>query len=150
MTGELEWNYGDRIVRVLAPKTQAVIGFAGGRTIELPAVTVEVATPFVSLIFTPLDDRPLTSSRHVLITAMARDRQDGTEYSADRTRLVRAGTPPLFLEPVRARIAFAGEAPKAVEALDIHGVPAGRRVPVEDGAFAIDGRYRACYYQVKR
>jgi hypothetical protein len=150
MTGELEWDYGRRVVRVLAPKTQAVIGFAGGRKIELPAVTVEIATPFVSLIFTPLDDRPLAASRNVLITAMARDRQDGTEYDGERTRLLRAGTPPLFLEPVRARIAFAGDAPQAVEALDIHGVPTGRRIPVEAGAFAIDGRYQACYYQVKR
>lgn len=150
LTGELRWDYGRRIVSVAAPKTQGVIGFAGGTVQDLPGVRVEVATPFVSLLFTPLDDAPLVSSRRILVTAMARDKQAGTEYAADGSRLLKAGGPPLLLEPVRARLTFKGTAPAEVRALDLYGVPTGQKVPVEAGAFSIDGRYRACYYEVRR
>src|SRR5690606_10214537 len=80
-TGELLWNYGERRVEVRSDKTQAVIGFASGAAIELPDVHVNVDTPFVSLIFTPLDNAPLEQSRQILITALARDKQTGSQFS---------------------------------------------------------------------
>ncbi|MEE3179480.1 MAG: hypothetical protein VX317_07335, partial [Verrucomicrobiota bacterium] len=55
-TGDLVWDYGNRIVEVRSAKTQAVIGFAGGRAFDLPGARVTVKTPFVSLILTPLDN----------------------------------------------------------------------------------------------
>jgi len=76
ITGQLTWDYGKRVVTVQSDKTQAVIGFAGGGSYDLPGVDVKVRTPFVSLIFTPLDDKPLAESAHILITAMARDKQN--------------------------------------------------------------------------
>lgn len=150
-TGELEWDTRGRVVRVLAKKTQAVIGFGGGRRHELPAFDVELETPFVSLIFTSLDDRPLERSRSILITAMARDRQTGAEYSEAGDRLEVVGGPPLLLEPVQARIHVKDQPVRAVEVLDFHGVP--RSIPgpeVEDGAFTIDGRFRASHYHLRR
>jgi len=42
---------------------------------HLPAVTVDrIETPFISLLFTPLDDKPLIESEHILITALAQDK----------------------------------------------------------------------------
>ncbi|MHC4566947.1 MAG: hypothetical protein ACYTE3_14470, partial [Planctomycetota bacterium] len=85
-TGQLTWDYGRRVVTVHSDKTQGVIGFAGGGVFDLPGVTVEVGpTSFVSLLFTPLDDRPLIESEHILITAMAQDKQYGTVYNEDGT-----------------------------------------------------------------
>jgi hypothetical protein len=150
VTGELAWDYGRRIVTLGTPKTQAVIGFAGGTSHDLPGVKVDVETGFVSLIFTPLDDQPLALSKHILITAMARDRQAGTEYSEDGTKLLKAGGPPLQMEPVRAKIALKGAAPLEVKAVDLYGVPTSVAVPVQGGAFTIDGRWQAYYYQVRR
>lgn len=150
VTGELVWDYGRRVVTVASPKTQAVVGFAGGQTHELPGVKVAVETDFVSLIFTPLDDQPLASSKNILITAMARDRQAGTEYSADGLTLIKAGAPPLSMEPVRATITLKGAAPLEVKAVDLYGVPTSTAVPVSGGAFTIDGRWQAYYYQVRR
>ncbi len=68
-TNQLIWHYGTRRVEVRSAKTQAVIGFAAGKRVELPSVQAEIKTPFVSLIFTPLDNEPLADSRHILITA---------------------------------------------------------------------------------
>jgi hypothetical protein len=113
-TQELTWDYGNEVVTLAAPKSQAIVGRAGGRTIELPGVRAEVKTPAVSLLFTPLDDAPLAESRRILITALARDKQSGSRYSADGSRLEAVGTAPLLLEPVQATLKFAGPAPTRV------------------------------------
>lgn len=149
-TGQLAWDYGRRVVTVTTPKTQAVLGFAGGASHDLPGVKVEVTTPFVSLIFTPLDDQPLAESKHILVTAMARDKQTGTEYSTDGSQLTKAGGPPLLMEPVQATITLKGAAPAEVRAVDFYGVPTEVKVPLTGSAFKIDGTYRTYYYEVKR
>jgi hypothetical protein len=151
MTGELVWDYGREIVTVRAPKTQAVIGRAGRSTIELPGASVKVTTPFVSLLLTSLDDLPLVDSRHVLITALARDTQTNARYNETGTQLQQVGGPPLLLEPLQATITLKGARPRAVNVLDFYGVPSGRTVPVgDDGAFSLSGEYQTYYYEVKR
>ncbi len=151
MTGELDWDYGRQIVTVHAPKTQAVIGRAGGHTLELPGFSIAVKTPFVSVLVTSLDDRPIDRSSHLLITAMARDSQAIARYSPDGSRLLQIGGPPLLMEPVQAVITLKGKPPTAVNALDVYGVPSGKTAPVNlDGSFAIHGEFRTYYYEVKR
>jgi hypothetical protein len=151
VTGELVWDYGRERITIESPKTQAIIGKIGGGEIALPAVTVQCETPFVSLLFTPLDDLPLEASQDILITALARDKQSGARYSEDGTRLEAVGTAPLLLEPVQARIKFRGALPNKVRSLDHYGVPTGQTIPVgSDGTIMIDGRYRAYYYEVAR
>ncbi|MEM7231895.1 MAG: hypothetical protein AAF517_06965 [Planctomycetota bacterium] len=150
-TGELRWDYRSRRVEVRSARTQALIGFAPKGKARLPDVTVEVDTKFCSLIFTPLDDRPLALSKSVLITAMARDKQTGTKYSKDGTRLTAVGGPPLRMEPVQARVLLRGAKPKSVRPLDLYGVPRKNAVELRnDGSFRIDGRHRSFYYHVAR
>ena len=150
VTGDLAWDMAARVVTVTSPKTQAVIGFAGGTMHDLPGVRAEIKTPFVSLIFTPLDDEELMKSRHILITALGQDKQTGTRYSADGTMLEVVGGPPLLMEPVQATITLKGDAPREVNVLDFYGVPTRKQVKTVGGSFAIDGMYRTYYYEVKR
>lgn len=150
-TGQLVWHYGERVVEVRSPKTQAIIGFAGDRDWVLPSVDVHVQTPYVSLIFTPLDNLELEQSKHILITAMARDMQTGTEYSSDLKTLTKMGQPPLLMEPVRATITIDGRSPTSVRPVDFFGVPRDEEIPVaSDGRFTIDGRWQTYYYEVRR
>lgn len=151
-TGELTWDYGREVVTVQTPKTQGVIGRTGGDSFKLPGVEVRFKTPFVSTLFTPLDDLPLAQSSHILITALAQDKQTGTRYSADGTRLEAIGTAPLLLEPVQATIKLAGAKPAVVTPCDHYGVPMnGKTVAIgADGSFNINGTYRAYYYEAKR
>ena len=102
--------------------------------------------------FTPFDNLPLAESKHILITALARDKQTGARYNPDGTRLESAGTAPLLLEPVQATLTFTGAKPTSVTPCDPNGVPmSGKTVPIAaDGSFTIDGTYRAYYYEVKR
>ncbi|MEX2093127.1 MAG: hypothetical protein WD971_10645 [Pirellulales bacterium] len=156
-TGELEWDYGHERIIVRTAKTQAIVGKtgdgkSGGRAIELPDVAATFKTPFVSVIFTPLDDRPLKESKQILITALARDAQSGAKYNGDGTRLEAVGTAPLMLEPVQATLRLAGAKPRSVVPCDHYGVPmSGKRVEIaENGEFQIDGTHRAYYYDVRR
>ncbi len=150
-TNELQWRYGDRRVEVRSEKTQAIIGFVGGQPVKLPSVQAAIKTPFVSLIFTPLDNEPLADSRRILITALARDKQTGAEFNADWSKLLQVGGPPLLMEPVEATLLLSGSIPASVKPLDGYGIPTEQSVPIgADGSFAIDGRYQAYYYEVKR
>lgn len=150
-TGQLVWDYERRHVQVRTPKTQGVIGFAGGQSFSLPGVDVRVKTPFVSLIFTPLDDADLVDSRHVLVTAMARDKQTGSRYNADQSELLNVGGPPLLMEPVQASVRIKGSAPVSVRPCDLYGVPRSEKIEIEaDGSFQIDGRAQTYYYEIRR
>ena len=150
-TGQLTWDYGGKIVTIHSEKTQGVIGFAGDREFDLPGLTVRIGgTPFVSLLFTPLDDLPLIESGHILITAMAQDKQLGTVYNQDGTNLIETGGPPLFLEPVQATLTFKGAPLTSVNVVDVYGVPGAQQVERTGNTFEIDGRYATYYYQVKR
>lgn len=158
-TAQLTWDYSDSvgdpdhhgIVTVHSDKTQGIIGFAPGRTFELPDVNVVVGpTPFIDLLFTPLDNQPLIDSAHILITAMARDKQYGTVYSSGGYQLDETGGSPLLLEPVQATIVFKGGPITSVRPVDIYGVPVDQQVERTGNTFAIDGRYATYYYEVKR
>lgn len=149
-TGQLTWDYGNKVVTVHSDKTQAVVGFAGGGTYDLPGVVVEVDTNFVSMLFTPLDNQPLIDSEHILITAMAQDKQYNAVYNSDGTQLLFAGGEPLMLEPVKATIVFKGNPLKTVKVVDVYGVPTEQLVERDGNTFTIDGRYATYYYEVKR
>ncbi len=150
-TGQLTWNFDDRVVTVHTDKTQGVIGFAAGGAYDLPGVRVEaIDTPFIVLLFTPLDNRPLIESEHILITAMAQDKQLGTVYNEDGTQLLATGGPPLLLEPVQATVTLKGGPLTSVKAVDVYGVPTDRQLERSDNTFRIDGRYATYYYELDR
>jgi len=150
-TGQLTWDYGRQVVVVHSEKTQGVIGFAGGDVYDLPGVIVaDIQTPFISLLFTPLDNLPLVISEHILITAMTQDKQYGGVYNTDGTELIETGGPPLLLEPVQATITFKGSQLSSVKVVDLFGVPTNQEIECTDKTFVIDGRYATYYYEVKR
>ncbi len=150
-TGQLTWDYGRRVVLVHSPKTQGVIGFAAGGTYDLPGVAIEaIDTPHVVLLFTPLDNRSLIESEHVLITAMAQDKQLGAVYNEAGTELLQTGGPPLLLEPVQATITFKGNPVTSIRVVDVYGVPTDREVEHDGNTVRIDGRYATYYYEVNR
>jgi hypothetical protein len=71
-TGELlrNWKYGIQIINT--PKTQAVSGWVGGKTLQLGDTTFRVETPKAVVALTSIDNQPLASSRSILITSVAR------------------------------------------------------------------------------
>jgi len=147
LTGELTWDTTNRTVLIDTAKTQAVVGFAKSKTVELKDYTLALDSDFASLLVTALDGQELSESGRVLITALARDIQTGAKYNADGTQLEAMGGPPLLLEPVLATLTFRTGTIHRVEVLDAYGVPTGVEVPLnEDGSVRIDGRYGSFNY----
>ncbi len=149
MTGELVWNYGERFVEIRTDKTQGLVGFAGGGAHLLPALEIEVDTPFVSLLVTSLDGHSLIESSHMLVTALARDRQLGAAYSADGATLEAVGGPPLLLEPVEATLTFDKAVLTSVRPVNFNGVPRDEEIPFTGSSVRIDGSYQTFYYEVR-
>ena len=71
-TGELVRDWKQGIQTIDTPKTQAVAGWIGGKTLELSEATIQIDTRKAVVALTSIDEQPLSSSRHILITAMAR------------------------------------------------------------------------------
>ena len=137
-------------MQIRADKTQGVVGFGGGQIFNLPGFDITVNTPFVSLLFTAMDNVPLTQSRNILITALAQDQQRGSTYNANGTQLTAIGSDPLELQPVKATITVKGSAINGVRVLDVYGVPTASSVARTGNQFTIDGRYASYYYQITR
>jgi len=81
---------------------------------------------------------------------MAQDKQHGTIYNEDGTKLIEPGAPPLLLEPVQATLAFKGRPLSSAKPVDVYGVPKDEQIERSGNSVAIDGRYATYYYEVRR
>jgi hypothetical protein len=152
-TGQLAWSAdGEKgWVRIDTPGTQAIMGFLPEKGIDLADVSISPSTPFCGVYLTSLDRRKgLGETRTALLTAMARVRDTGMKFNDDMTELLDMGEPPLLLEPVRATVRFGKRSVESVELLDHDGLPTGRTLAVEAGAFQLDGaRDKTPYYLIR-
>lgn len=126
-TQELHWDQSKGIISINTSRTQAALGRIGKTSVKLKDVTFEVTTPFASLILTSLDDQTLSSSKRLLLTAVARSENSGMVYNATRTFLRTSGTPPILMEPVEgmAQLILGQRAAPQVFLLDTGGHRAG-------------------------
>lgn len=70
-TGELTYNREQKLLTVAAPKVAGIFGFPGTAKTAAGGVAVELAPAsrgFVALLVTPLDGKPLASSRRMLLS----------------------------------------------------------------------------------
>lgn len=129
-TGELVWHHGAKqgLVAVATERTQALIGFLGGKPRSAGDLTAEVANGFCSILLTSLDGQPLAASRRMLLAAGARVATTGMRWADDRHSLAEWGKPPMCIEPVTGRVTLrrrdGGGTLEAV-ALDGAGAPLG-------------------------
>lgn len=146
ITGEVitDWHRG--LVTVNAPRSQAVAGFlrAAGR-IELGDVAFEARNAFGALLAIALDDRPLATSRRILVQVGAVDRLTGfaaeplpvTWQGADHVghRITDTGRLPWQVERVHATITLKGRGGRvrSVTALDEGGRAARSVTGREEG-----------------
>lgn len=165
VTGQLEWTHRENkgYFTVNTDGTKAVVGFLPqGRPFELGDVTITSNNLFASIFLTSLEkDRTIAEANRLLVTAVARTRNTGMRYSADRKewlmdrsrprgqRKIGLGTGPIQLEPVHAQVSVRGKGTPTVYLLDHDGRRTERTVPVEDGVFTIDGtRDKTLYYEI--
>lgn len=143
----LQWAR-DGMFTINAPRTQGAVGFIGDRPVECQNVRIEAQTPFCQVVLTSLDDKPLSQSMRVLLTAVARAENSGQVYNPSRTSLLDEGKPPILMEPVKATITLKGIRATRVHILDHHGRRTGGTLPVTNGRFAI-GNEKTFWYEIE-
>ena len=123
MTGELELDYGKGIATVNAPKVQGATGFLPrGGTIRLDDIEITCESEYCSILVVSLDDRPLRSSRKILIQAATEDLPYGfkTQPQGEYERITDLGGYPLNVKLIKAAVTLRGRARRAT-VLDENG-----------------------------
>jgi hypothetical protein len=151
-TGQLRWAAGetkmDGFFTMDTPATKALVGFANGEEATLGPVTIAPKCRYGGIYVTAQKPgHDVADGDALLVVAIARARNTDMKVFGD-SRIIQRGRAPIVMEPVKASIRI--DRPGAtVHVLDQDGRRTGRTLPVEDGAFRIDGaRDHTPYYLV--
>lgn len=141
-SSQLLWMPGDKAIDghiiVDTPATQALIGFAEGKTIETQDASITPESRFGAIYLTALSpEGSLQTDEGILITAIARARNTGQVVINDSV-LLSKGQGPVMMEPVRANIDIDRNGSPTLHILDHGGAKTGRTLPVTDGKIEID------------
>jgi len=125
-SGELARDWNQETYTIDTPRTQAVTGWIGGRTISLADVDFSMSTRYASVAVQSLDTEPVSTSRQLLISLAARALFDGGRKGSFRA------------EPVLGELSI--RAPSGLELYAVGGL--GRNKPRELAVSYEEGRYR--------
>ncbi len=97
-TGELSLDTRARRLKVITPKTEAVILKPDDANLALRQLTVHAVDTGCAAAVTSLDDLPLTESRHIMFVLNTNSVSEGLVLSGDRSTLIDPGknAPPLM------------------------------------------------------
>jgi hypothetical protein len=151
-TKQLRWDATGRgFFTIDTPGTKGVVGFAAGEPQRLGDVTIELQSPYASLLLTAMDkSTDLTTAKRALLSVVARNCNTGFKYFALDYRILENGQGPILLEPVQAKFTLGGRPIAAVYILNHSGQRTGETLKVHSGEFTVDGaRDHALYYEVE-
>ena len=132
VTGELTWRYGEGLLLVNTPRSQAVTGFlsrAGARS--LAEVTIASDMEYGTIHVISLDDRPLSSSKKILIQAFSEEKMYG--FKAEGGVIRNTGRAPITVRDIRGTVTFASGAGMKAVTLDANGYSQGTAESVKNG-----------------
>lgn len=106
-TGELSFDTRARRLKVITPKTEAVILKPDDANLALRQLTVHAVDTGCAAAVTSLDDLPLAESRHMMFVLNTNSVSEGLVLSGDRSTLIEPGknAPPL-METARIRVSL--------------------------------------------
>ncbi len=136
VTGELTWNYGDGLMSVNTPCSQAVTGFlqkAG--PIILGDVQVTSSMEYGTIHVISLDDLPIKTSKRMLIQAFSEERM--YEFASAKGTITNTGRVPINVRDIAGTITFANTRGLSVTTLDLNGYARAAAAPVTNGAISL-------------
>ncbi len=152
-TGQLAWHPapgpGDGgFFTIDTPATQAVVGFAHGKSHTLSGASIQTETPYAAIYLTASEaDKTLADSNRLVLVALGRTLNDGMNYIGSKK--ITDGSAPIKMEPVRATIRLSRSGTATVHVLDHDGKRTGQTIPVQNGTFTLDGATtQTPYYEV--
>jgi hypothetical protein len=152
-TGELTWDYGRGLVTIDAPAAQGALGFLSrAGAIQLDDLTIASESEFGSLLLVSMDDRPLKTSRMMLLQVMTEDNNSGWAAPGSGLRsIVDVGGPPIVVRDIAGRVALRRPDATSLQVIpvDFNGYrSAAQRPDVTGDGFRL--LPRTLYYLVKR
>jgi hypothetical protein len=145
VTGQITTDLARGLYLVDAPQAQGVAGFLGGAGPQkLSDVTVDCANQYASVVVVPLDDRPIATSRRLLVQVGTVCRPTGwrerpiripvKEGFVEGSRIIDVGTSPRRVEKARGQIAMRNPSIAKATVLDANGMPVGDLPITKDGS----------------
>jgi len=150
-TGELVWDYSKNgFFTINTSGTKGAIGFTSNKKIKLSTIEIQTKTPFAVVLVSSLEkDETINTSKHILITTIARAQNTGMEFNKEKTALLKLGNAPILLEPVDTKITFKNRKITNVIALDHVGNRTKSNVDFKGEMVHFMGeKYRTMYYEV--
>ncbi|MCJ7821496.1 MAG: hypothetical protein MUQ26_00180, partial [Armatimonadetes bacterium] len=155
----LAWHPADpdgALFTLDSPCAKAIVGFAGGRKLDLGGFVVEMEPTdrgFASLILTSMDGKPVATSASLVLTALDKVENTGLQWNEDRTFAANSWSQgPTMAETVPASISIPTTARTAtVYALDETGARS-KAIPSTLSAgrltFRIGPQDKAVWYEI--
>lgn len=125
-TGQLTWQGNVGVVKVESPRFQSLIGFLAHRKFNNSTWALETSNPYASFALVSLTPKAITSSDHLILSAVARCENTGEIYNEKRTKVLDFGRYPVLMEPIRAKFVlyrYRKDSHLRVRALDQNGKP---------------------------
>ncbi|MBW7456810.1 hypothetical protein K0U00_22505, partial [Paenibacillus sepulcri] len=159
VTDELDWDYGQGVIRLNTPKSQGATGILNAvSSVELDNVVIESGNAFGTVMVISLDDLPIASSKKLLIQAVTEDKSYGfesetvTEDGVAKQKIVSLGEGPMNVRDIDASVLLKGMTDiNRIYALDPNGyVKEEVQGTAAAGGFQIPLRPDALYTLVER
>ncbi len=106
-TGQITRNWVEGWQTIDTDGTQAAQGWIGGKKLQIAQVTFEITTPKAAVAVSSLDSKPISGSKRILITAIARVVASG------------GGRTPMLSEPVTGKLTI--KAPAGLKLVPLAG-----------------------------
>jgi hypothetical protein len=134
-TGQIIWDYGNGLLTVDSPTSQAAAGFlAKAGPIKLGDVTIESGNECGAIHVISLDGKPLATSNKILIQAFTEEKMYG--FKAASGFIQDIGRPPVCVRDIDAQVTFTNGVNLKAEALDEQGYARDPLTPQVNGASA--------------
>jgi hypothetical protein len=130
-TGQLAWFHGAAgtgMVKVDAPRTQALVGFVKAHAESDANLAVKVENSFCTVELSSLDAEPIARATKMLLVAGGRVENTGQRWNSAGTDVTNWGDTPTLIEPVRGTLVLRHLAPAhsvELQAMDGAGQPLG-------------------------
>jgi hypothetical protein len=135
-TGEMFRNKKTGNGWIDTPMTKAIYGMrCRNDEVSLKGLKVKASNDFYTFAISSLDDKPISDSSNLLITAVGRADNKGARYNGDHTQQIDAGEGPMMIEVIQADIALDTSLESArILAMNYDGFLAGTSVvDIKDG-----------------
>lgn len=134
-TGELRWDWGNGLVTVNSPKSQAITGFLSkAGSVKLNDVIITCQNDYGTIHVIALDGQPLASSRKILVQAFTEQKLFG--WQTRNGRVIDVGRAPINIKEISATVAFANPIGLKAVVLDGNGLKRSD-IPLSGGVLTL-------------